>query len=246
MDPADSLISAGDEGSQLTWMDAKRDGVVFTPRHGKPVEINALWHNALCCMAEMTDDPKERDVLRLLSRQAAQSFQTKFWWSERNCLHDVLQPQPDGHLRPNQIFAVSLPQSPLTEAQQRAVVKIVTERLLTPYGLRTLDRDDPNYQGRYEGSLFERDRAYHNGTVWPWLIGPYCEAVLRVEKFIDAAKQRVREILQPLLRELDAPNGGCVNQLAEVYDGDAPHRPNGCPAQAWSVAEVLRILTIVS
>jgi predicted glycogen debranching enzyme len=243
----DGLISAGDEASQLTWMDAKRNGVCFTPRHGKPVEVNALWHNALMCAAEMTNDPRERDELTSLSRQAAASFQAKFWWHERQCLHDVLQPQPDGRLRPNQIFAVSLPFSPLSDSQQRAVVNIVGERLLTSYGLRTLDRDDPNYLRRYEGSLFDRDKAYHNGTVWPWLMGPYCEALLRVERFSNAAKQHARELLQPLLNELDVPSsgGGCVNQLAEVYDGDPPQRPGGCPAQAWSVAEVLRILKII-
>jgi predicted glycogen debranching enzyme len=134
MDPADSLISAGDEGSQLTWMDAKRDGVVFTPRHGKPVEINALWHNVLHCMAAMTDDLSERDELRKLAERTAASFRDKLWWNERNCLHDVLQPSPDSKLRPNQILAVSLSHSPLNVAQQRAVVKIVGDRLLTTRG----------------------------------------------------------------------------------------------------------------
>jgi glycogen debranching enzyme len=127
------------------------------------------------------------------------------------------------------------------------VVKIVGERLLTPFGLRTLDRDDPDYKPRYEGSLFERDAAYHNGTAWPWLMGPYCEALLRVDEFSDDAKKRVREIINPLLMEMNNTAGGrCVNQIAEVYDGDPPHRPSGCPAQAWSVAEVLRALTLAT
>jgi glycogen debranching enzyme len=261
----DGLIAAGDQTTQLTWMDAKRDGVVFTPRHGKAVEINALWFNALRCLAEMTADDRERDDLIALSHRVEQSFRAEFWWSERQCLRDVLIPKPgqgdasdarefipDSQLRPNQIFAVSLPVSPLNEDQKRAVVKIVGDRFLTPFGLRTLDRDDANYRGRYEGSMFERDRAYHNGTVWPWLIGPYCEAFLRIEEFSDDAKQRVRQILQPLLNELECTRmengqfmGGCLGQLAEVYDGDPPHRPGGCPAQAWSVAEVLRILTMI-
>jgi predicted glycogen debranching enzyme len=244
----DGLISAGEEGSQLTWMDAKRDGVVFTPRHGKAVEINALWFNALNCLAEMTTDSAEREELLALSRKVADSFRAKFWWQDggRGCLFDVLTPNAKQKIRPNQIFAVSLPFSPLYEDQQRAVVKIVEDKLLTPFGLRTLDRDDPEYRGRYEGDLFERDRAYHNGTVWPWLIGPYCEAVLRVNKFNDQAKQRVRATLQPLIDEMSNTEGGrCLGQIAEVYDGDAPHRPGGCPAQAWSVAEVLRILKLV-
>lgn len=253
---ADGLIAAGDETTQLTWMDARRDGVVFTPRHGKAVEINALWHNALRCLAAMTDDDREREELSALAQRAADSFRTQFWWRERECLHDCLMPQTlpsgevcyvaDGKLRPNQIFAVSLPFSPLDAQQQRAVVKIVEQRLLTPFGLRTLDRDDPAYCPRFEGDLFNRDRAYHNGTVWPWLIGPYCEALLRVNQYSEQTKQRVRALLQPLLDEMDNLDGGrCLGQIAEVYDADEPHCPAGCVAQAWSVAELLRILTMI-
>ncbi len=260
MDENDGLVVAGDERTQLTWMDAARDGVVFTPRCGKAVEINALWHNALLCLSEMTEDDGDRDDLVMLAQRVADSFRSAFWWNERQCLHDCLAPppgrseeasrtqafSPDGRVRPNQIFAVSLPFSPLNETQQNAVVKIVGERLLTPFGLRTLDRDDPNYKPRYEGNLFERDAAYHNGTVWPWLIGPHCEALLRVEKYSDDAKRAVREILQPLVSEMSNTSGGhCLNQIAEVYDAEPPHRSSGCPAQAWSVAEILRILTMV-
>ena len=252
---ADGLIIAGDESTQLTWMDAKRDGVVFTPRHGKAVEINALWHNALLCLSEMTDDSNERNEVMILARRVAASFRSALWWAERQCLHDCLTPAsgadgtflPDGRLRPNQVFAASLPFSPLNESQQRAVLKVVGERLLTPFGLRTLDRDDPNYKPRYEGDLFQRDAAYHNGTVWPWLIGPYCEALLRVENFNAESTKRVRELLQPLIGEMSNATGGrCLGQIAEVYDGEPPHRPSGCPAQAWSVAEILRVLAIVS
>jgi len=248
----DGLIVAGDETTQLTWMDAARDGVVFTPRCGKAVEINALWHNALLCLSEMADDSHERNELIMLARRVAASFRSAFWWDERQCLHDCLSPSgmgfaPDGRLRPNQTFAVSLPYSPLNEPQHRAVVKVVGERLLTPFGLRTLDRDDPNYKPRYEGDLFQRDAAYHNGTVWPWLIGPYCEALLRVENFNAESTKRVRELLQPLIGEMSNATGGrCLGQIAEVYDGEPPHRPSGCPAQAWSVAEILRVLAIVS
>ena len=243
----DGLITAGDEQSQLTWMDAKREGIVFTPRHGKPVEINALWHSALLSFAELATDEREQRELRAAAKGTARAIQERFWWEEKQCLHDVLHRTaegwaPDGKLRPNQIFAVSLPHSPLSKTRQRAVVKAVGDRLLTPCGLRTLDPADPDYRGRFEGDLMQRDAAYHNGTVWPWLIGPYCEAVLRIGDFSDKAKAQVRKVIEPLIGELDR---GCLNQIAEVYDGDEPQRAGGCPAQAWSVAEVLRVLTLL-
>ncbi len=243
----DGLITAGDAESQLTWMDAKRNGVVFTPRHGKPVEINALWYNAMMSFAELTPDDKERIGWRESAERTGRAIQERFWWDDLQCLHDVLRStdgkwMPDWKLRPNQIFAVSLPYSPLTNEQRIRVVGAVRDRLLTPYGLRTLDPADPGYCGRYEGGLMQRDAAYHNGTVWPWLIGAYCEAVLRVGNFSDDAKNEVRETISPLLLELDR---SCLNQIAEIYDGDEPQRPSGCPAQAWSVAEVLRILRLL-
>ncbi|UCD74690.1 MAG: glycogen debranching enzyme family protein [Phycisphaerales bacterium] len=247
MDEEDGLIIAGDESTQLTWMDAKRDNIAFTPRFGKPVEINALWHNALLALAKMTRQPAEQNDLLRLAEQVADAFSTQFWWPARSCLHDVIAPGEggfvgDSRLRPNQIFAVSLPHSPLSPQQQKSVVEAVREHLLTPFGLRTLEPGDPQYRPRYEGDMFQRDSAYHQGTVWPWLIGPYCEAVLRVGEFSDAAKDEVRQTLQPLVSELDR---GCVGQIAEVYDGDPPHRPSGCPAQAWSVAEVLRVIKLL-
>ncbi len=245
---ADGLIIAGNEHTQITWMDAARDGVVFTPRHGKAVEINALWYNALRAMAAMSDRESEQSELTALADRIAKSFAQLFWWSDRNCLHDVLSPtetggfESDGKLRPNQIFAVSLPYSPLSNSQQRDIVEVVQQKLLTPFGLRTLEPDDPQYIGRFEGDLFARDGAYHQGTVWPWLIGPFCEALLRIHEFDSASKARVQEIVAPLLNELDS---GCVGQIAEVYDGDAPHRPDGCVAQAWSVAELLRVQSLL-
>jgi predicted glycogen debranching enzyme len=242
----DGLITCGDGDHPITWMDAKRGGIAFTPRDGKAVEINALWHNALCCLADLTDNETEATELRAAAERAAAAFRASFWWPERDCLHDVLVRadgwRPDGTLRPNQIFAVSLPFSPLERERQRAVVDAVRDRLLTPFGLRTLEPDDPGYKPRFEGDLMQRDAAYHNGTVWPWLIGPYCEAVLRVNAFSKAAGDEVRGVIEPLVRELDA---GCLGQLAEVYDGSEPQREAGCPAQAWSVAEVLRILTLL-
>jgi predicted glycogen debranching enzyme len=242
----DDLITCGDGGHPVTWMDAKRGGITFTPRDGKCVEINALWHNALLALAELTTDESERSELCAAAERTASSFREKFWWPERQCLHDVLLRdqdwRPDDALRCNQIFAVSLPFSPLTPEQQRSVVNIVRDRLLTPYGLRTLEPGDRRYQPRFEGDLMQRDGAYHNGTVWPWLIGPYGEAMLRADDFSDAARSEVRRTLRPLINELDF---GCLNQLAEVYDGDPPHREAGCVAQAWSVAEVLRLMTLL-
>ncbi len=243
----DGLITAGSPTIQITWMDATRDGVVFTPRFGKAIEINALWYNALHIVAELNRDEDEAGELQELAGHAALSMQMNFWWPEQNCCHDVLVPGDedwvgDCKLRPNQIFAVSLPHSPLTHLQQEAVVNEVTEHLLTPFGLRTLSPQDEDYRPRYEGNMFERDRAYHQGTVWPWLIGPYCEALLRVNDFSEDSKLQVTKIINPLLAELES---GCLGQIAEIYDADPPHRPAGCPAQAWSVASLLRVLHLL-
>lgn len=247
----DGLVTAGDPSTQLTWMDAKRDGVVFTPRHGKAVEINALWIHGLTALAAAIGNPSEATRLRGMAQRAAASFARQFWNSRADCLYDVLQPEPGGgwtpneQIRPNQIFAVSLEGSPLTERQQRAVVQTVRTRLSTPHGLRTLDPTDPAYRGRFTGPIFERDGAYHNGTAWPWLMGPFAEAVLRIGRFSPAARADAKALLRPLVARLDAE---CLGQLPEVFDGDdtpdAPQRPGGCPAQAWSVAEVLRVLSL--
>ncbi len=246
----DGLVFAGDATTQLTWMDAQRNGVVFTPRHGKAVEINALWYHGLCCLAEMVENIEEATEFQEQAERCAASFREQFWCDEKGCCFDVLVPNsgqhadggyvPDGRIRPNQIFAVSLPHSPLMKDQQRGVVEVVRDRLLTPYGLRTLDPEDSAYRGRYAGDMVERDGAYHNGTVWPWLIGPYGEAVLRVNDYSEEAKTEVREVLGPL-QEVLAREG----RLAEVYDGDSPQEAGGCMAQAWSVAEVLRLARLV-
>ncbi|MEM9559545.1 MAG: amylo-alpha-1,6-glucosidase [Planctomycetota bacterium] len=245
-DPADGLISAGDPETQLTWMDARRDGVTFTPRWGKAVEINALWHNALAGLAEAVrpDTPAFAVDLESHARRVADSFRRVFLGGPLGGLVDHLTPTgEDGaweaslQLRPNQVFAVSLPHSALTPEDQRRVIDLVADRLLTPVGLRTLDADDPAYRPRFEGDMFKRDGAYHNGTVWPWLIGPYAEGVLRAHAFSDASRERARAAIIPLIDSMDRD---LLGQIAEVYDADEPRRADGCLAQAWSVAEPLR------
>lgn len=263
MDPIDKLITAGTNATQLTWMDARRDGVTFTPRHGKAVEINALWFNALRSLAAAIGPGRGTITADLndLAASVGRSFAAKFWNARQRCLFDCLTPgdsagwTPDESIRPNQIFAVSLPNSPLSPDQQRAVVECVRTRLRTPMGVRTLDPADARYRGRYGGSLFERDGAYHQGTAWPWLLGPLAEAVARVGVFSPEARADAASILQPLLASLvggdhDPQRGRCAGQVAEVYDGDddpiTPQRAGGCPAQAWSIAEPLRVLKLIS
>ncbi len=251
VDPADGLVYAGDSSTQLTWMDAKRDGIAFTPRQGKAVEINALWYNALSWLADKaTGVPGAADLAALRDKVGA-SFRKLFWNAELGCLVDHLLPSHDGwapqrEVRPNQIFAVSLPHSALEPAQAKSVVAYARQRLLTPHAVRTLDQADSRYKGRYRGRMFDRDAAYHNGTSWPWLLGPLAEAALRVGGFTPQARADARSILAGALRWLDQD---CPGHLPEVFDGDHtpadPQQPGGCPAQAWSVAEVLRVLTLV-
>ena len=241
-DPEDHLLRAGTPGTQLTWMDAKVGDWVVTPRHGKPVEINALWHGALCLAAEWAAQLSDTDAdnFRQEARQVRDSFRARFWNSERNCLFDVLS--EDGtvsKVRPNQIFAVSLPYNLLEPELRRAVVEIVAKELLTPVGLRTLERSDPEYQPRYEGSLRQRDGAYHRGTVWPWLLGPFVDAYLNAFGRTDENLIYCRGLVDQL--EEQAAQGGCIGSIAEIYDGDEPRYPRGCPAQAWSVAEIARL-----
>ncbi len=236
VDLQDGLLYAGEAVVQLTWMDAKVDDWVVTPRIGKPVEINALWHNALGVMADFArrlGQPAE--PYTALAERVRASF-GRFWNAERNCYFDVID-GPDGNdaaLRPNQLFAVSLPHSPLTEAQQRAVVDICARHLLTSHGLRTLPLDDSNYHGHYNGDRYTRDGAYHQGTVWSWLIGPFVSAHLRVY----GDKAMARSFLEPFRHHLA---DHCVGSISEVFDADPPFTPHACFAQAWSVAEVLRV-----
>jgi predicted glycogen debranching enzyme len=250
---ADGLITGGDEDTQLTWMDAKYDGIAFTPRYGKAVEVNALWHNVLRRMekfeAQARNLKSQISDLKYgaLAEQVGQSFGRVFWNEQRGHLNDVVLPDGavDASLRPNQIFAVSLPYAPpLTRAQQQAVVKVVERELLTPYGLRTLNRQDISYQGRYEGSPRSRDEAYHQGTVWPYLMGPFVEAYLKVHGFSPQARTRAADLLGPLLHHL--VEDACLGSVSEIFDGDPPHTPRGCCAQAWSVAELIRACRLVA
>ena len=250
---ARGLLHAGDGQNALTWMDATVGGVPVTPRHGYPVEINALWYNALCFARDLAVEFGEPpffdcDVIPLLRR----SFGETFWngghdaaSSPRGCLGDVFRDGVlDAAVRPNQIFAVSLPFSPLDPAEQSAVVRAVREQLLTPCGLRTLSPADPAYRGRYRGNPAERDGAYHQGTVWPWLLGAFGEAALRVADDPEQEKESLRQYLRTFLRQHLVEAG--IGSVSEVFDGDAPHRPGGCIAQAWSVAELLRLYTLLA
>ena len=229
MDPADGLILQGDASTQLTWMDAKCGDHAFTPRQGKAVEINALWYHALVLMGE-----KE------LAAKVATGFRAAYWLGSSRGLADAVNEhgQRDEKVRPNQIFAVSLANSPLDAEQQRAVVEVVRAELLTPVGLRTLARNDPWYHGKYGGPQWNRDEAYHNGTIWPWPVGAFLSAYLRVNNRSNEAIERCREWLRPLVDHMEE---NCLGQVAEIFEADEPHRPVGCCAQAWSVAEVLRL-----
>jgi predicted glycogen debranching enzyme len=245
---ADGLITGGNMETQLTWMDAKCGGIVFTPRYGKAVEVNALWYNALCRLAEYHKDKEGRleQQYTHMAQEVAGSFARAFWNDTGKCLYDCILPDgtPDESIRPNQIFAVSLPFSPLSAEQQRDTLETVKKHLLTPYGLRTLNSQDVRYQGKYTGGQCERDRAYHQGTVWPWLMGPFIEAHLRVNGNNRKSRKEALNYLNPLLEHLT--QSGCIGSVSEVFDGDKPHRHGGCFAQAWSVAEVMRayLLTI--
>ena len=235
------LLTSGEPGVQLTWMDAKVGDWVVTPRRGKPVEIQALWYNALCIMEDLASrfgDEAEQKRYRGMATVASWSFNRLFWNEKDACLYDVVNGgPPNPSIRPNQIFAVSLTHSMLSPERTRSVVTKVREHLLTPYGLRSLAPSDPQYRGRYTGGPAERDGAYHQGTVWPWLIGPFITAYVKVNEGSPEARSQAAEWLNPLQGHLSE---GGLGHISEIFDGDPPHRPCGCIAQAWSVGEVLR------
>jgi predicted glycogen debranching enzyme len=236
----DGLLASGAPGVQLTWMDAKVGDFVVTPRHGKAVEIQALWYNALRVMeglgGRFGDTPNEARFSEMAVR-ARSSFNRLFWNEEAGCLYDVVNGDfRDASIRPNQIFAVSLEHSMLSRGRAKRVVERVERELFTPYGLRSLARGDQSYRPRYEGDIWSRDTAYHQGTVWAWLLGPFITAYLKVNSTKRAAA-RASEWLTSFEQHLrDAGLG----QVSEIFDAEAPHEPRGCIAQAWSVAEVLR------
>jgi len=239
VDSIDGLLFAGVAGVQLTWMDAKVDGLVITPRIGKPVEINALWHFALIRMAHWSGVVGDRQAAQRYGQAAdavARVFTDRFWCAERGYLLDVIDTPEggvDASLRPNQIFAVSLGTNLLSAAQARAVVESCAHELLTPVGLRSLAPGDARYAARYEGNPQARDRAYHQGTVWSWLLGPFALAHYRAFGNAEGAL----ELLGGIAAHLDET---CLGTVSEIFDGSPPHHPRGCVAQAWSVGELLR------
>lgn len=236
----DGLISAGSGLEQVTWMDVRVGEILPTPRHGKPVEINAYWYNALCIMerfAKLTGNLESE--YRMLAQKVKSAFRDTFWMEEKHCLKDVISgTKADTQIRCNQIWAVSMPFTMLNREEECAIVDTVFEKLYTPYGLRTLSMDDEEFHSFYGGKMEERDMAYHQGTVWTFPLGGYYLAYLKVHDYSKEAKEMVKiqlEAIEPAMRE------GCIGQLPEIYDGENPVSSKGCFAQAWSVGEILRV-----
>jgi predicted glycogen debranching enzyme len=236
------LLASGEPGVQLTWMDSRVGDSVVTPRRGRPVEIQALWYNALCIMEDLASrfgDGAARKRYRHMAAVAQWSFNRLFWNEKLGYLCDVVNGGlPDPSIRSNQIFAVSLPHSMLRLDRAKRVVENVEEHLLTPFGLRSLAPSDRQYRGACIGGPTERAGAYHQGTVWPWLLGPFITAYIKVNGRSDEARRQAQAWLFPLESHLAEAGLG---QVSEIFEGDAPHRPCGCIAQAWSVAEILRV-----
>ena len=236
----DGLIHAGSGLDQITWMDVRVGDWVATPRHGKPVEINALWYNALRIMESLCEKfDEDASAYRTRTEQVKESFNAKFWDSANQCLFDVVDgDEPDDHIRPNQVYAVSLPFSLLPEEQEKAVVALVEKELFVGCGLRSLAPDHPDYHGIYCGALAKRDAAYHQGTAWGFLLGGFFSAYMKVNHHSSSAAENAVHMLEPVRKHLT--DSGCIGSISEIFDGDAPHNPRGCYAQAWSVGEVLR------
>ena len=236
----DGLIHAGSGLDQITWMDVRVGDWVATPRHGKPVEINALWYNALRIMESLCEKfDEDASAYRTRAEQVKESFNAKFWDSANQCLFDVVDgDEPDDHIRPNQIYAVSLPFSLLPEEQAKAVVALVEKELFVGCGLRSLAPDHPDYHGIYCGALAKRDAAYHQGTAWGFLLGGFFSAYMKVNHHSSSAVENAVHMLEPVRKHLS--DSGCIGSISEIFDGDTPHNPRGCYAQAWSVGEVLR------
>ena len=243
----DGLICAGSEDTQLTWMDARFGGVAFTPRYGKAVEINSLWYNALCLLGRFyTDrDVESAKIYHSMADKVEAAFRKFFYNEITGYLNDCILDDGtvDSSLRPNQIFAVSLPFSPLSAEQQKSVVKAVQQNLLTPFGLRTLNEQDMRYQGQYSGPQQRRDAAYHQGTAWPYLMGAFVESFLKVNDFSKNSRKKAAGFIEPLLYHLTET--GCIGSVSEIFDGSFPQMPKGCIAQAWSVAELIRAYKLI-
>lgn len=236
----DGLLFAGEVGQQLTWMDARIGTWVVTPRMGKPVEIQALWYNVLKIFSELLRLNKQKndaDATETNAAKAKESFDKLFWNAEGNCLYDVIDEngKPDATLRPNQLFAISLPFALIEGEKAQALLKMVEEKLYTPVGLRSLPADDIHYVHHYGGDQWHRDSSYHEGTVWSWLLGPYVDALVKIV----SEKSKIKSVIEKFKYHV---NEGCIGQVSEIFDADAPHHPRGCVAQAWGVAEVLRVI----
>jgi predicted glycogen debranching enzyme len=242
----DGLLYAGEQGQQLTWMDARIGNWVVTPRMGKPVEIEALWYNALNIFASLLNLNGESAAAKDILEKAAlarKSFEEKFWFAAGNHLIDLIDENgnPDTTLRPNQIFAVSLPFHLVEGEKAMGIFEIVRSKLFTPVGLRSMSPDDPKYVGHYGGNAYQRDASYHQGPVWSWLLGPYLEAGMKT--YGEAFRTEAVNIIDEFAGHL---NEGCIGNVSEIFDGDAPHHTRGCVAQAWGVAETLRVIKAYS
>ncbi len=238
----DGLLYAGEAGQQLTWMDARIGNWVVTPRMGKPVEIQALWYNALKIFAQLlqlNDQQNDADQVALAAGKAKQSFTEKFWYAEGNYLYDGIDENgiPNKELRPNQLFAISLPFALLEQKEANAVLQIVEDKLYTPVGLRSLPKEDVHYIPVYGGDAWHRDSSYHEGTVWSWLLGPYVDAIMKING--ENNKVKALQVIEDFKYHL---NEGCTGNVSEIFDADAPHHPRGCVGQAWGVAEILRVI----
>ncbi len=238
----DGLLYAGEIGQQLTWMDARIGTWVVTPRMGKPVEIQALWYNVLKIFSELLDLNNQQDdaeLVNISAEKAKKSFAEKFWYGEGDYLYDVIDENgnPDTEIRPNQLFAISLPFALIEGEQAKAILKIMEEQLYTPVGLKSLPKSDVHYVPVYEGDAYHRDSSYHEGTVWSWLLGPYVDAIMKSKS--KNKKTKAKKIIEDFQYHL---NEGCIGSVSEIFDADAPHHPRGCVAQAWGVGEILRVI----
>ena len=234
----DGLIFAGSGVDQVTWMDVRVGDFVVTPRHGKPVEINALWYNALCIMEELRSKFNKEDLnYRKLSLKVKNSFNKKFWNEDKKCLFDVVD-ENDDKIRPNQLWAVSLPFSILDREKEKSIVEVAYKHLYSTYGLRSLSFMDEEFKNKYIGKLFKRDLAYHMGTTWGFLIGPFITAYCKVNDYNEKAIKKAKEMISVFE---DHMKDGCINGIAEIFDGEFSSTSRGCYSQAWSVGEMLRV-----